>query len=140
MILQKKTNNLIAYIDGAARGNPGDAGIGIVFCNEKGDVIREVKEYIGTATNNVAEYKALIKALKVVIEEFTANELKIFTDSELVAKQISGHYKVKNKSLKELFSQVQQLLKNFKKAEVIHIERNKNKHADKLANIAINLK
>ena len=134
------SQKIVAYIDGASKGNPGDAGIGIVFYNKKGDIIKEVKEYIGIATNNIAEYKALIRALEVICEEFANDELKIFTDSELVAKQVSGHYRVKDKFLKELFTQVQRLLKNLKKIEVIHIKRNKNKHADKLANVAINLK
>lgn len=137
---RKKIDNMLVYIDGASRGNPGNAGIGIVFCDKGGNIIKEIKEYIGTATNNIAEYKALIKALKIILREFTAEDIKIFTDSELVTKQISGHYKVKDKSLKELFSNAQELLRNFKKIEVIHIERDKNKHADKLANIAINLK
>lgn len=137
---KKKVGNLIVYIDGAARGNPGDAGIGIVFYDEEGLLLKEVKEYIGIATNNVAEYKALIKALVMAGEELGASKVKVFTDSELVTKQISGYYKVKNDELKELFSQVRELFKKFKKVEINHIERGRNKQADKLANMAINLK
>ncbi len=139
-VSQTNIDNLIVYIDGAARGNPGDAGIGIVFYDEKGNLVREVKEYIGIATNNVAEYKALIKALKIASEQFKTGKIKIFSDSELVVRQVLGYYKVRDKFLKELFVQVQELLRKFEKVEIKHIERLENKHADKLANVSINLK
>jgi ribonuclease HI len=136
----QKSSELLIYTDGASRGNPGEAGIGIVFCNEQGELLKEVSEYIGVVTNNVAEYRALIKALIVAADEWGQSKIKIFTDSELMARQMSGHYKVKNEELKELFCQARELSRKFKKMEIHHIEREKNKQADKLANIAINLK
>ena len=119
----RKSAELVVYIDGAARGNPGDAGIGVVFYDNKETLLKELKEYIGVTTNNVAEYKALIKALLTAAEEFGASKVRIFTDSELVARQMSGHYKVKNEELKELFARVKELAKRFKKLEINHIER-----------------
>ena len=93
--------SLIIYIDGAARGNPGPAGIGIVIADENNNVIREYKEYLGKMTNNAAEYNALLKALQIS-SQLGGDKLSIFCDSELVVNQIRGEYRIKNEKLKEL--------------------------------------
>ena len=133
-----KNKKLLLYIDGAARGNPGPAGIGVVVQSEDKKKIKEFYKYIGEATNNIAEYNALIYGLQEALM-LKADEVVINLDSELVAEQINGAYKVKNESLKALFGQALHMLGSFKGFEVRHIEREKNKDADKLANKAINL-
>ncbi|MFH1784278.1 MAG: ribonuclease HI family protein [bacterium] len=135
-----KKGALVAYTDGASRGNPGEAGIGIVLYDDSGNILEEINEYIGKATNNIAEYRALIKALEVSSSKFCASSLSVFADSQLIVKQVLGEYKVKEASLKGLFTQARDLIRKFDKFEITHIEREKNKHADKLANAAINLK
>lgn len=126
------------YIDGASRGNPGLAGIGIVIVRPKlhKKIIKEYKEFIGIATNNQAEYKALIKALEL-LRDLGASRAKIFSDSQLLVKQLRGEYKVRNPELKKLFNEVKKREKFFESIEYKHIPREKNYHADKLANEAI---
>lgn len=129
-------DNLIFYIDGASQGNPGPAGIGVVVCDKDGNVLDNISEYIGENTNNVAEYNALIYALQ---EGFIrkAVSIAINTDSEFLVKQLNGEYKVKDEKMKQLFSQAQRLFKGFKHIQVNHIDRSKNKGADKLATKAV---
>jgi len=93
---------LIIYADGASRGNPGPAGIGIVICDELGKIIKEYRHFIGNATNNMAEYRALIMALKLA-SSFPVSEIECFSDSELMVKQLNGVYRVKNEKLGKLF-------------------------------------
>lgn len=126
------------YVDGGARGNPGPAGVGVVILDDKGKRIKEVSKYIGETTNNVAEYNALLYGLEEALI-LRVDEIKINLDSELVAKQLTGEYRVKDLSLKPLFERALNMLKGFKNYEVKHIEREKNKEADKLVNRAINL-
>jgi len=133
-----KIKKTYLYIDGAARGNPGPAGIGVLFLDETKKKIKEFYKYIGNTTNNVAEYNALIYGLQEALI-LGAKELVLNLDSELVVKQIKGEYRVKNANLKPLFEQAVHLINGFKKVEVIHIDRKENKEADKLANKAINL-
>ena len=109
-----------AYTDGASRGNPGNAGIGILFVDEKGDIIKEICEYIGQTTNNIAEYTAMVTALKEAIE-MNFEEIEIISDSELMVKQINGEYQVKNEGLKPLYKEACELLKEFKKYTVRHV-------------------
>lgn len=118
------------YCDGASRGNPGDAGIGcvIIFDNKK----IEISEYIGKTTNNVAEYIALIKGLEEALKQ-KANEIEIFSDSELLVLQMNGIYMVRNKNLIPLYEKAKELLSNFKKYQIFHICREDNFIADKLA-------
>lgn len=129
---------LVIYSDGACRGNPGPAGIGIVICDESGKIIRQYEEFIGNATNNIAEYQALIKALELA-SIFSVSEVECFSDSELMVKQLNGAYSVKNKKLGELFLQVRGKEERFKKVTYSHVPREGDfiKRADKLANIAI---
>ncbi len=127
---------LIIFTDGGARGNPGPAGIGAVLYDEQNNTVAEVSEYLGVATNNQAEYKALIAALKKA-HSLGANELDCYLDSELVVKQLKREYKVKNKDLAPLFLEIHNLSFNFKKISYTHIPREKNKEADRLANEAM---
>lgn len=127
--------NLNIYIDGASRGNPGKAGIGIVV-KENGKKIKSISQYVGKATNNVIEYKALIYALKET-KSFSSEEVKIFSDSKLLVNQLTGKYKVKSEKLKSLYKRVAELAQEFKKIDIEKIAREDNKEADKLANKAI---
>lgn len=134
---------LAAFTDGAARGNPGDAGIGIVIQDEQGAIVKTLKKYIGKATNNVAEYTALITALEYLgnTETLKCTEIVVYTDSELMARQINGEYKVKDAGLKLLFQKVKLLLHEASFTfSIRHIPRSQNKEADALANEAIDAK
>lgn len=125
---------VILHTDGGARGNPGPAGIGVVL--EIGDNKKQFKKYIGEATNNQAEYEALILGLTEAIK-IGAEEIDCYLDSELVVKQLNNEYKVKNEGLAPLFIKVYNLRHKFKKIKFIHIFREDNKEADKLVNEAI---
>lgn len=127
---------LIANTDGAARGNPGPAGIGIVIKDEKGAVVREIFKYVGETTNNQAEYLALLEALEAA-SKLGAESVGVFADSELMVSQVKGLYKVKNAGLKPLFEQVKELLRKFRVCNIEYVPREKNREADKLANKAI---
>lgn len=127
---------IVIYSDGAARGNPGPAGAGGQIKGPAGENLAEISEYIGETTNNVAEYKALILALEKAVQ-FKPLKVEIRSDSELMVKQISGEYKVKNEGLKPLHERVKQLLTRFKEVTVRHIYRTENVRADELANEAI---
>ena len=124
-------NKIIIYCDGAARGNPGPAGAGAVLLNEHGEVIAELSKYLGETTNNQAEYRALLLALE---------EVDIFSDSELLVRQINGEYRVKNDGLKPIFKLALSKLKVFAKYKLKYIPRAQNAHADRLANRAIDEK
>ncbi|SHM06281.1 ribonuclease HI [Caldanaerovirga acetigignens] len=129
---------LKVYVDGASRGNPGDAGIGIVMLDENGNVVKEMSDYIGQTTNNIAEYTALITALKEALE-MGCEEVEVFSDSELMVKQINGQYQIKNEGIKRLYSQVTQLMKEFRSFSINHVRREYNKRADELANEGIDM-
>lgn len=133
MIRSKK---LSIYIDGAARENPGPAGIGVVITDGSSAVVKNIAKYIGNTTNNIAEYTALVFGMEEA-HNLGAKELIINTDSELLAKQLGGEYKIKNPALKDLYAKVMQILKSFTEVRVNQIERTENKGADKLANQAI---
>lgn len=127
---------LTIYTDGGARGNPGPAGIGAVFYDEQKNIIAEISEYIGEATNNQAEYKAVAAAIAKA-KELGAKELDFYLDSELVVKQLNREYKVKNKGLAPLFVQIYNAVLSFKKVSFSHVRREMNKEADRLANLAM---
>lgn len=126
---------LIVNTDGGSRNNPGPAGVGVVFSDEKGEVIATFKKYIGEATNNVAEYSALVLALEKA-KDFEASEIECRLDSELVVKQLNGEYKVKDPGMRELYNKVQELI-FFKPVKFVHVRREFNKLADKLVNEAV---
>ena len=129
-------NKLTIYTDGGARGNPGPAGIGAVIFDERGNVVAEISKYIGEATNNQAEYQALIAGLTKA-KELGAHEAEVFLDSELVIKQLNREYRVKDKDLAPLFVQVYNISLGFKKIIFKHVFREKNELADKLVNLAL---
>lgn len=133
LIEPKKT--LVAFIDGASSNNPGPAGIGIVFMQDE-LIINTVSEYIGEKTNNEAEYIALIKALRASFNH-DVKSIKVFSDSELVVKQIKGIYNIKQEHLKKLYNEALSLIKEFEYFEITHIVRDLNAQADKLAKSAI---
>lgn len=122
------------YVDGAARGNPGPAGIGIVIEDAAGTVVREIGEPLGRTTNNVAEYSALIRALEEA-RVLGCDRIAVFTDSELMAHQLNGKYAVKAAHLLPLYQRARRLLSQYQSATVTHIRREKNKRADALSNI-----
>lgn len=126
---------LILNTDGGARGNPGPAGIGVVVADNSG-IVSQHKEYIGEATNNVAEYRALILAL-LEAKTLAATELEIRMDSELIVRQMQGRYKIKDLRLKSLAQEALRLIKHFKNVEFVHVPREQNKLADKLVSQAI---
>jgi len=122
---------LSIYVDGACSGNPGAAGIGVVIWEDSKKIL-EISKAIGDATNNVAEYSALICALQEA-NALKAKKVIIYTDSELVYKQIKGQYKIKHEKMKFLHDQVKTLSKSFEEVDLHHIPREKNKDADLLA-------
>jgi ribonuclease HI len=124
------------YTDGAARGNPGPAGIGVVIEDEQGMRLQGRSGYIGIATNNQAEYRALIEGLRTVAA-WKPDRLEVYLDSKLVVEQVNGRYKIKEKTLQDLCRQAQELLRTFPQVVVTHVERAKNKGADGLANRGI---
>lgn len=127
--------NFDIFTDGGASGNPGPAGIGVVI--KDGDqIVLEISESIGDATNNVAEYKAVIAALEQAVQ-LKADGITIHTDSELLFFQLTGSYKVKNEVLLGLFNQVRQTAKGIKRVDIKRIPREQNSEADRLAKKAI---
>ncbi len=131
--------------DGGSRGNPGPAGIGIVFFDDHEKVIHTYKEFIGTATNNEAEYSAIVKALQIIAKSdwFRENngdggKITCRLDSKLVVEQINGNYKIKQPHIQEFISQIREILGEFNlKIIFVHIPREENKAADKLVNEAL---
>lgn len=133
---QPATRSLILHIDGASRGNPGPAGIGVVLWDEAGSIREEHQAYIGKATNNVAEYEALLFGLRKA-KELGYAAVKVFSDSQLLVRQIQGEYRVKNSRLRQFYEQVQHLTRSFDTFEIDHVGREMNARADLLANRAI---
>lgn len=124
------------HVDGGARGNPGPAAIGVVISRPDGEVIDEIAERIGPATNNVAEYRAVLRALERA-SELGATELQIIGDSELIARQLSGAYKVKHPAMKPLHAQATAALAGFDSWRVDTVPRAQNARADALVNAAL---
>lgn len=127
---------VLVYTDGASRGNPGRAGIGVVICDREQNVLEEISEYIGETTNNVAEYRALISALEEV-RKYHPKELEVFSDSELLVKQINGQYKVRSPLILPLYKEAKRLVETLPKWKIRHIPREENPLADALANRAV---
>jgi len=129
---------VIAYTDGASRGNPGPAAAGFILTDANGAQLQAKAFFIGRATNNAAEYTGIVKALEAAIK-IGAKRLIVFSDSELLVRQINGEYKVKSEQIRPLFRQAVELLGRLENWEVRHVTRDKNKEADKLVNQALNL-
>jgi ribonuclease HI len=130
------TPKLIVHVDGGARGNPGPAAIGVVVSQPGGPVLDELGERIGVATNNVAEYRALLRGLQRAAA-LGAREVELVNDSELVARQLTGAYKVKHPAMKPLYEQAIAALKGFDRWSIRSVPRAQNAHADALVNEAL---
>ncbi len=129
---EEKLSKVVLYTDGASLGNPGRAGIGAVIYSSDKILLRKISKFIGTATNNVAEYMALIYGLQEALS-LKASEVECFSDSELLVRQLKGLYKVRNSKLVLFYNQVRHLESLFKKIDFYHIKREKNTQVDKLA-------
>ena len=127
---------LVIHVDGGARGNPGPAAIGVVVSDDDGEVVEELAEPIGVATNNVAEYRAVLRALERAAA-LGATELELIGDSELVARQLTGAYKVKHPSMKPLHAQATSALSAFERWSIRSVPRAQNARADALVNAAL---
>jgi len=127
---------ITVFIDACSKGNPGKAGIGIVFLNSDGEIIEQISEHIADTTSNQAEYIALIRALEFAKSKGFA-KLSIFSDNELMVNQIKGKYKIKSSDLQGLYEKVKTLFKEFTSIQLSHISRKENKLADKLSYQAI---
>jgi ribonuclease HI len=127
------------HVDGAAKGNPGEAGIGAVLRDGEGNTVFRLSRYLGRATNNQAEYLGLILGLEKTLA-VGAQNVVIFTDSELMARQIRGQYRVKDGILKQYHSRACRLLKSFKSFRIESIPRGENREADRLANEGVTKK
>jgi ribonuclease HI len=135
--MDKPSKRLTIYVDGASRGNPGPAAVGVVIKDEKGATALKLSHSIGRATNNQAEYTALITSLQEA-RKLGADQVYINTDSQLMAEQINGHYRVRNAHIRPLFDKAMQLLAAFQHYSIDHIPRERNGEADDLANQALN--
>ena len=127
---------LVLHVDGGARGNPGPAAIGVVVSTADGEPIDELAETIGKATNNVAEYRALLRGLERA-QQLGASEVEIIGDSELVARQLTGQYKVKHPAMKPLHAQARAQLDGFRSWHIRTVPRADNARADELVNAAL---
>lgn len=129
-------NKLIIFTDGGSRGNPGPAGLGAIIYDENHKIVAEISEFLGITTNNQAEYRAILAAIKKAVA-LGASEVEFYLDSELAVKQLNREYKVKNKDLAPLFLAIYNLTLSFKKISFTHVPRERNKEADRLANEAM---
>ena len=127
---------VVIRADGASRGNPGPAAIGATIKDEQGKLVARISQPIGIATNNQAEYQAIIAALKEAIR-LGARKVDISLDSQLVVRQINGQYRVRNAALKPLFHEVKRLAEQLEVVTITHVSREQNTEADRLANMAL---
>ncbi len=127
---------LVLHVDGGARGNPGPAAIGVVISGADGEVLDEVAERIGVATNNVAEYRAVLRGLERA-RALGASEVELIGDSQLVARQLTGAYKVKHPAMRPLYEQAIGLLQQFGRWQFRTVPRAQNARADALVNAAL---
>jgi len=130
------TKTLRLFTDGASRGNPGPAGAGVVIEDDQGMRLRTFHRWLGKATNNEAEYHAVIEGLKAV-SDWKPDRLEVYLDSKLVVEQLNGSYRVKKPELKPLYEQAKRLLGGFDDVVLAHVDRERNRGADALANMAI---
>jgi ribonuclease HI len=134
--VEREVAKLTVNVDGGARGNPGPAAIGVVVRDAEGEVLAERGERIGRATNNVAEYRALLAGIELAAAH-GASELELRGDSELVVRQVEGRYKVKNPDMQELHAEVKRALGPFESWSIRHVPRAENAEADRLVNEAL---
>ena len=133
---ERSSAKLVLHVDGGARGNPGPAAIGVVISAPDGGLVEEVAETIGDATNNVAEYRALLRGLQRA-RALGATEVEVVNDSELVAKQITGAYKVKHPAMRPLHAEASEALRGFAAWSIRSVPRAQNANADALVNAAL---
>jgi ribonuclease HI len=126
----------LLMVDGAARGNPGDAGCGAVILDKNGTVVKELSRYLGHATNNVAEYEGLLMGLEALLG-LGKKRICVQSDSQLLVRQLNGEYRVKDEKLRVLFHKAMSLLRQFDSYRILHVPRELNKLADRLANKGI---
>jgi ribonuclease HI len=127
---------LVLHVDGASRGNPGEAAFGVHVSSPDGTTVAELYGPLGTATNNVAEYQALVHGLRWALGH-GAREVEVVSDSELMVRQMAGRYRVKNPGLRPLFEEASGLFRRFERARIRHVRREENREADALANRAL---
>jgi ribonuclease HI len=126
----------LLMVDGASRGNPGEAGCGALILDDKGAVVNELSRYLGRTTNNVAEYEGLLMGLAALLQR-GAKKIVVQSDSQLLVRQLNGEYRVKDEKLKVLFERAMRLLRQFEGYRIVHVRREMNKVADRLANRGI---
>ena len=134
----EKHDELIIFADGGSRGNPGPSGIGVVIRSKDGDVVAEISKYIGSATNNVAEYLGVLYGLQEAVFR-KAKKVTINVDSQLVARQLKGEYRVRDENIRKFFDVVINLFRFFEDVKIVEIPREKNEDADALVNKALNI-
>jgi ribonuclease HI len=127
---------VVVHVDGGSRGNPGPAAIGVVVSDEFGEPLQELGEAIGETTNNVAEYRALLRGLELA-RSLGADEVEVVNDSELVARQVNGEYRVKHPAMRPLYEQAIAALAQFARWQVRTVRREQNERADELVNAAL---
>jgi ribonuclease HI len=127
---------IVAHIDGGSRGNPGPAAYGVAIENEDGSPVASLSKFLGRATNNVAEYEGLLAALNFALEHHHPR-LRVLTDSELLARQIEGRYKVKSPDLKPLHHKAREMILRLERFTIRHVPREQNREADRLVNQAL---
>ena len=130
------TAALRLHVDGASRGNPGEAGFGVHVTDAEGGEVAALYGYLGRATNNVAEYQALLHGLRFALARGAAR-VEVYSDSELLVRQIEGRYRVKSPGLQPLHREARSLLARFERARIAHVPRERNREADALANRAV---
>jgi ribonuclease HI len=131
-----QASHCVIYTDGGARGNPGPAAAGAVIIADDGSVKAEISEYLGIATNNVAEYRALLLALARAAQD-GYRQIDVCMDSELIVRQLNGQYRVKDAKIVPLHAKAKHLLRGFDEATIVHVRREQNKEADRLVNAAL---
>jgi ribonuclease HI len=132
----KPNKEWLLMVDGAARGNPGEAGCGAVICDENGNVVKALSRYLGRTTNNVAEYHGLLLGLEALVE-MEPRPIRVQSDSQLLVRQLNGQYRVKDPKLQALFAKSLALLRRVKAYRILYVPRELNKLADRLANEGI---
>lgn len=131
------SSRLTVFTDGGSRGNPGSAAVGVYICDEAGNELEKYSKYIGRATNNIAEYSAVVEAINL-IKKYSPQDVLFKLDSELVVRQLNGDYKVKDPVLKKIYFDIKSLLNDLDaKCLFTHIKREENKVADMLVNIEL---
>jgi ribonuclease HI len=130
------SDDIVAYCDGGSRGNPGPAGFGVYIQDSAGKVLGELSQFLGTHTNNFAEYSALLAALEFAITH-GHKSLRVVSDSELMVKQMKGQYRVNSPELRPLYEEARRRTAQLGRFQIQHVLREKNRHADRLANLAM---